>query len=95
MNKSDTQQKAMMRNGNFLVEVDAEEVDALIAFSMKTDLEVLANDMQKRKLGEGLGFWSSDPKEDVKQFKRMIKAFKRVLWYYTGEHSELFEPKEK
>lgn len=80
-------QKAMMRNGKYLVEVDSDAVDDMIAFSLKTHLVMLMNDMQLRKEGGGLGFWSSDPKEDLKEYKRMIKAMQKVLWYYSGEET--------
>ena len=88
-----TPNKSMMRNGKYLVEVDPEAVDDLIVFNLKTHLAMLKNDMKRRKVGEGLSFWSSDPKEDVKQYKRMIKAFKKVLWYYSGEETDDYPKK--
>ena len=87
--------KTMMRNGKYLVDLDPDTVDYLIAFSLKMHLEMLKSDMQRRKKGEGLGFWSSDPDEDVKEYKRMIKAFEKVLWYYSGEQTEDYPRKTK
>lgn len=86
-------QKAMMRNGKYLVEVDSDAVDDIIAFSLKSHLLMLKNDMQMRKEGGGFGFWSSDPKEDVKEYKRMIKAMQNVLWYYSGEETDDYPSK--
>lgn len=80
--------KTMMRNGKYLVEVDPETVDDLIVFNLKTHLVMLKNDMKRRKKGDGLGFWSSNPDEDVKEYKRMVKAFEKVLWYYSGEETD-------
>lgn len=86
--------KAMMRSGKYLVEVDEDSADEIIAFSLKSHLVLLKKDLKSRKKGYGIGFWSSNPEEDVKEYKRMIKAFEKVLWYYSGEETEDYPRKD-
>lgn len=54
---------------------------------MKSLVECLEADLEKRKAGTGMAIFHKDKKKDIAEIKRHIDAFKTVLKYY-GESNE-------
>lgn len=64
---------------NHTIEVEWEQVDAIVVKELKSMYEDLAP--EKRP---SFGVWHKDAEEDIKEMKKMRKALKRVL-AYMGE----------
>ena len=58
------------------IEIDGDEVSKVVAASMRELIEIMSEKPT-------IPFVSTDPKEDKKYRKKMIKAAKRVLKWHT------------
>jgi predicted methyltransferase len=66
------------------IEVDAELASKFVAEELKYAIECFERDIRANESGEGyLPVFETDPKEDLKAMKKMLKALKRVRTYYT------------
>ena len=69
-------------NRKITVELDWDTIDGITTCSMKSLVESLQDDLEKRKAGTGIAVFCNDKKKDVAEIKRHIDAFKTVLKYY-------------
>ena len=69
------------------VELDWDTIDKITISSMKSLVESLEDDLEKRKAGTGMAIFHKDKKKDIAEINRHIDAFKTVLEYY-GEGKE-------
>lgn len=69
------------------VELDWDTIDKITTCSMKSVVENLEHDLDKRKSGTGIAVFDTNKKKDIAEIKRHIDAFKTVLKYY-GENNE-------
>ena len=69
-------------NKKVTVELDWETIDRITVCSMKSLVENLENDLEKRKAGGGMAIFDEDKKKDIAEIKKHIDAFKTVLKYY-------------
>ena len=74
-------------NKKITVELDWDTIDKITTSSMKSLVENLEDDLEKRKDGTGIAVFHNDKKKDIAEIKRYIDAFKTVLKYY-GESNE-------
>ena len=77
-------------NKKITVELDWDTIDKITTCSMKSLVESLEDDLEKRKAGTGvktLAIFDTNKKKDIAEIKRHIDAFKTVLKYY-GEGNE-------
>ena len=58
------------------IEIDSDEVSKVVAVAMREMIEIMSQEPT-------IPFVSTDPKEDKKYRKKMIKAAKRVLKWHT------------
>jgi hypothetical protein len=65
---------------NYMVNLEWEQVDAIVIKELKRGLEAF-----KPENRPSYGMFSSDEAEDLKEMKKMSKAFKRVLAWYGDE----------
>jgi hypothetical protein len=67
------------------IELEWEQVDAIVVAQLKVLLECLENDLA-RVQEQHKGFVFKDtPEDDIKAIKKHIKSFKRVLRYFGEE----------
>ena len=64
------------------VELDWDTIDKITISSMKSLVESLEDDLEKRKAGTGMAIFHKDKKKDIAEINRHIDAFKTVLKYY-------------
>ena len=64
------------------VELDWDTIDKITISSMKSLVESLEDDLEKRKAGTGMAIFHKDKKKDIAEINRHIDAFKTVLEYY-------------
>ena len=73
-------------NKKITVELDWDTIDKITTCSMKSLVESLEDDLEKRKAGIGMAIFDKNKKKDIAEIQRHIDAFKTVLKYY-GEGS--------
>jgi hypothetical protein len=73
-------------NKKITVELDWDTIDKITTCSMKSVVENLGYDLEKRKAGTGMAIFDKNKKKDIAEIQRHIDAFKTVLKYY-GEGS--------
>ena len=64
------------------VELDWDTIDKITISSMKSLVESLEDDLEKRKAGTGMAIFHKDKRKDIAEINRHIDAFKTVLKYY-------------
>jgi hypothetical protein len=70
------------------IELDWDTIDKITTSSMKSLVESLENDLEKRKKDEEwIAIFDTNKKKDIAEIKRHIDAFKTVLKYY-GEGND-------
>lgn len=74
-------------NKKITVELDWDTIDKITTCSMKSLVESLEDDLEKRKAGIGMAIFDKNKKKDIAEIQRHIDAFKTVLKYY-GEGDE-------
>jgi len=74
-------------NKKITVELDWDTIDKITTCSMKSVVENLGYDLEKRKAGIGMAIFDKNKKKDIAEIQRHIDAFKTVLKYY-GESDE-------
>ena len=74
-------------NKKITVELDWDTMDKITTCSMKSVVENLGYDLEKRKAGTGMAIFDKNKKKDIAEIQRHIDAFKTVLKYY-GEGDE-------
>jgi hypothetical protein len=74
-------------NKKITVELDWDTIDKITTCSMKSVVENLGYDLEKRKAGTGMAIFDKNKKKDIAEIQRHIDAFKTVLKYY-GEGNE-------
>lgn len=67
------------------VELDWDTVDGITTSAMKSLVESLEDDLEKRKTGTGMAIFHKDKKKDIAEINRHIDAFWTVLKYYGKE----------
>lgn len=72
-------------NKKITVELDWDTIDKITTCSMKSVLENLEDDLEKRKKGKGIAVFEMDKKKDIAKLKQHIDAFKIALNYYGKE----------
>ena len=68
------------------VELDWDTIDRITVCSMKSLLENLENDLEKRKAGDGMAIFEVDEELDIALLEKHVEAFKLVLKYF-GENA--------
>lgn len=74
-------------NKKVTVELDWDTIDQITTSSMKSLVESLEDDLEKRKAGTGMAIFHVNKKKDIAEINRHIDAFWTVLKYY-GEGKE-------
>ena len=74
-------------NKKVTIELDWDTIDKITTSSMKSLVESLEDDLDKRKAGTGMAIFDKNKKKDIAEIQRHIDAFKTVLKYY-GEENE-------
>ena len=69
-------------NKKITVELDWDTIDQITTSSMKSLVESLEDDLEKRKAGTGMAIFDTNKKKDIAEINRHIDAFKTVLKYY-------------
>ena len=69
-------------NKKITVELDWDTIDQITTSSMKSLVESLEDDLEKRKGGTGMAIFHKDKRKDIAEINRHIDAFKTVLKYY-------------
>ena len=69
-------------NKKITVELDWDTIDKITTCSMKSVVENLEVDLEKRKNDTGMAIFHKDKKKDIAETKRHIDAFRTVLAYY-------------
>ena len=67
------------------IELDWDTIDGITTSAMKSLVENLEDDLEKRKAGTGIAIFHKDKKKDVAEINRHIDAFWTVLKYYGKE----------
>jgi hypothetical protein len=66
----------------FTFRMSEEEADAVIRQVIRYHLDVMIDDLKRRKEGKGMAIFDCDKDEDIKKLNKHIKAFKLVLKYW-------------
>ncbi len=74
-------------NRKVTVELDWDTIDKITTCSMKSLVESLEADLEKRKNDTGMAIFETDKESDIALIEKHIEAFKLVLKYY-GEDNE-------
>lgn len=74
-------------NMSITIDLDWDTIDRITTSAMKSILENLEMDLQKRKNDSGMAIFVKEKEYDVILLEKHIEAFKIVLKYY-GEKSE-------
>ena len=74
-------------NKKITVELDWDTIDRITTSSMKSLVESLEADLDKRKDDTGIAIFETDKEADIALIEKHIDAFKLVLKYY-GEGNE-------
>lgn len=67
------------------VELECEQIESLVKQDLITLLDCLQNDLGRIEENQRGYVFHTDWQEDLKEVKKHIKAFKRVLKYYGWE----------
>lgn len=76
-----------MMNKKITIELDWDTIDKVTTCSMKSLVESLEVDLEKRKAGNGMAIFDTNKKKDIAEIQRHIDAFRTVLKYY-GEGND-------
>jgi len=74
-------------NKRITVELDWDTIDRITICSMKSVVESLEADLEKRKDDTGMAIFEKNKKKDIALIEKHIDAFKLVLKYY-GENAD-------
>jgi hypothetical protein len=74
-------------NRKVSIELDWDTIDHITTCSIKTLVECLEADLEKRKADTGMAIFEKNKKKDIALIEKHIEAFKLVLKYY-GEGNE-------
>lgn len=74
-------------NKKITVELDWDTIDNITTCSMKSLVESLEADLEKRKADTGMAIFEVEKELDIAMIEKHIEAFKLVLKYY-GEGNE-------
>jgi len=74
-------------NKKITVELDWDTIDKITTCSMKSLVESLEVDLEKRKADTGMAIFEVEKELDIAMIEKHIEAFKLVLKYY-GEGNE-------
>jgi hypothetical protein len=74
-------------NKKITVELDWDTIDRITICSMKSVVESLEADLEKRKDDTGMAIFEKNKKKDIALIEKHIDAFKLVLKYY-GENAD-------
>jgi hypothetical protein len=74
-------------NRKITVELDWDTIDKITTCSMKSLVESLELDLEKRGADTGIAIFETDKEADIALIEKHIDAFKLVLKYY-GEGNE-------
>ena len=74
-------------NKKITVELDWDTIDRITTSSMKSLVESLESDLEKRKDDTGMAIFETNKEADIALIEKHIDAFKLVLKYY-GEGNE-------
>jgi len=74
-------------NKTVTIELDWDTIDKITTSSMKSILENLEIDLEKRKSDTGIAIFETDKEFDIILIEKHIEALKLVLKYY-GEGNE-------
>ena len=74
-------------NKKITVELDWDTIDRIMICSIKSLVESLEADLEKRKDDTGMAIFEKNKKKDIALIEKHIEAFKLVLKYY-GETVE-------
>ena len=74
-------------NKKITVELDWDTIDRITICSMKSVVESLEADLEKRKDDTGMAIFEKNKKKDIALIEKHIEAFKLVLRYY-GENAD-------
>ena len=74
-------------NKKITVELDWDTIDKITTCSMKSVVESLEADLEKRKDDTGMAIFEKNKKKDIALIEKHIEAFKLVLRYY-GENAD-------
>ncbi len=74
-------------NKKITVELDWDTIDKITTCSMKSLVESLEVDLEKRKADTGMAIFEVEKELDIAMIEKHIDAFKLVLKYY-GEGNE-------
>jgi hypothetical protein len=66
----------------FTFRMSEEEADAVIRQVIRYHLDVMIDDLKRRKEDKGMAIFDCDKDEDIKKLNKHIKAFKLVLKYW-------------
>ena len=69
-------------NKKITVELDWDTIDKITTCSMKSLVESLEADLEKRKEDTGMAIFETDKESDIALIEKHIEAFKLVLSYY-------------
>ena len=69
-------------NKSITVELDWDTIDRITVSSMKSILENLENDLEKRRAGDGIAIFVKEQEFDAILIEKHVEAFKLVLKYY-------------
>ena len=69
-------------NKKITVELDWDTIDRITTCSMKSLVESLEADLEKRKDDTGMAIFEKDKESDIALIEKHIEAFKLVLSYY-------------
>ena len=66
----------------FTFRMSEEETDPIIRQVIRYHLDVMIDDLKRRKEDKGMAIFDCDKDEDIKKLNKHIKAFKLVLKYW-------------
>ena len=75
-------------NKKITVELDWDTIDRITICSMKSIVESLEADLEKRKDDTGMAIFEKNKKKDIALIEKHIEAFKLVLKYYGEDIDE-------
>jgi hypothetical protein len=68
-----------------MIEIQQEQVDSIVQQEMRSMLDCLQDDLRRTEESDRGWIFHEDKEEDIKEIKKHIKSFKRVLKYYGGK----------
>lgn len=70
-------------NKSITIDLDYDTIDRIAISSMKSVLENLEIDLEKRKNDSGMAIFETDKEADIALMEKHVEAFKLVLEYYN------------